>query len=108
MIADIASALGSDDVFGDAVPTAMDMATEAEEPRAIRILEFHSVMIEDFAVVQTLADFATAHALSADGVALFDPVNDIQIVDVLLDDMVAANPGEVIPVAHLVFHFGEL
>jgi len=46
--------------------------------------------------------------LSADGVAFLDPVNDVQIVDVLLDDMVAANPGEVVPVAHLVFHFGEL
>ena len=29
-------------------------------------------------------------------------------MDVLLDDVVAADPGEVVPVAHLVFHFSEL
>ena len=34
-----------------------------------------------------------------------EPVDHVQIVDVLLDDVVAAEPGEVVPVAHLVLHF---
>ena len=33
---------------------------------------------------------------------------DVEVVDVLLDDVVAAEPVEVVPVAHLVFHFGLL
>ena len=36
------------------------------------------------------------------------PVADVQVVDVLLDDVIAAEPGEVVPVVHLVFHFGLL
>ena len=38
--------------------------------------------------------------------ALLDPVSDVEIVNVLLDDVIAAQPSEVVPVAHLVFHFG--
>ena len=37
--------------------------------------------------------------------ALGDPVADVEVVDVLLDDVVAAEPGEVVPVADLVLHF---
>ena len=29
-------------------------------------------------------------------------------MDVLLDDVVAAEPDEMIPVVHLIFHFGHL
>ena len=65
-------------------------------------------MIEDFAVIRAFAHLATAHPVSPDRVALLDPVDDVKVVDVLLDDVVAANPGEVIPVAHLIFHFGKL
>ena len=65
-------------------------------------------MVEDFAVVQAFASFAAALAAGFDRVTAFDPVDDVEVVDVLLDDVVAANPDEVIPVAHLVFHFGEL
>src|SRR5215204_5979537 len=63
-------------------------------------------MVEDFAVVGALADFATAHAMGADRVTVFDPVGDVHIMNVLLDDVIAAKPNEVVPVAHLVFHFG--
>ena len=35
-----------------------------------------------------------------------EPVADVEVVDVLLDDVIAAEPVEVVPVAHLVFHFG--
>ena len=38
--------------------------------------------------------------------ALHDPVGHVQIVNVLLDDVIAAEPDKVVPVAHLVFHFG--
>ena len=38
---------------------------------------------------------------------VLDPVTDVQVVNVLLADVVAAEPDEMVPVAHLVFHFGH-
>ena len=84
------------------------MAALAEHPRAVGILELDRVMIEDFAVVLALAHLAAAHAVGPDRVAALEPVDDVQVVDVLLDDVVAAEPGEVVPVAHLVLHFAQL
>ena len=46
--------------------------------------------------------------LALTGIAALEPVDDVEVVDVLLDDVIAAEPGEVVPVAHLVFHFGQL
>ena len=46
--------------------------------------------------------------LGADRVGVLDPVADVDVVDVLLDDVVAAEPVEVVPVAHLVLHLGHL
>ena len=40
-----------------------------------------------------------------DWVCLFDPIADIDVVHVLLADVIAAEPGKEIPVAHLVFQF---
>ena len=64
-------------------------------------------MVKNFPVVDTHADLCTAHAIGADREVIFQPVDDIQIMNVLLGDMVSADPDEVIPVAHLVFHFGQ-
>lgn len=70
--------------------------------------EFDVVVIEDFSEFRAYAVLAAAHALSDDRVFVaHSPVDDVDIVDVLFDDMVAADPVEVIPVAHLVFHFGH-
>src|SRR5438034_10559592 len=71
------------------------------------ILELDRVMVEDFAVVRPNAGFGAAHSVGANRVALFKPVNDIEVMDMLFDNMVAAEPNEVIPVAHLIFHFSE-
>src|SRR5262249_52909262 len=64
--------------------------------------------IEDFTVIEPFADFASAHALGAHRMPLLDPIDYIQIMDVLLDNVVAAKPGKVIPITHLIFHFGQL
>src|SRR5436309_3230513 len=65
-------------------------------------------MIKNFSVIETFARFATAVSARANRMTFFNPVNDVEIMNVLLDDVIAANPGEVIPIAHLIFHFGEL
>ena len=104
---DIGAAFGADGVFADAAPAAWLLAALAEEDGAIGVFELAGEVIVDFAVIGAGGDFSTAHPASFDGVAFFDPVNDIDIVDVLFGDVIAAEPGEVIPVAELVFHFGE-
>ena len=43
-----------------------------------------------------------------DRVRVHRPVDDVDVVDVLLDDVVAAEPGEVVPVAHLPLDVGPL
>src|ERR1041385_8061152 len=108
MAADVAIALRAHDVLGNIAPTAIDVAALAEAARAIGVFELDGVVVEDFAVIRAFAHFAAAHAMRADGIALLDPVDDIEVVNVLLADMVAAKPDEVIPVAHLVLHLGEL
>ena len=90
-------------VFGDTVPAITDVAALAEHLRPIRIGELDKVMIEDLSVIDAIADLAPALPLRFNGVRVFKPVRDIQIVYVLFYDVVATQPIEVIPVAHLVF-----
>src|SRR5690606_3186445 len=42
------------------------------------------------------------------GVTTFHPVRHINVVHVLLYNVVATEPVEIIPITHLVFHFGLL
>src|SRR5437773_7204608 len=65
-------------------------------------------MVEYFTIVRPLAHFDAAHTVSADRMALLDPVDHVEIMDVLFDDVVASNPYEVVPVAQLVLHLRQL
>src|SRR6266566_8999622 len=93
----VAGALRAYHMLGNIAPTAVDMAAIAEAARAIRVFKLDGVMIEDFAIVGSFAHLDAAHALSANGMALLDPVDHVQIVNVLLDDVVATEPDKVIP-----------
>ncbi len=63
-------------------------------------------MVEDLPMPLGVADLAPAHALRADRMRPLDPVADINVMAVLLDNVIAGKPGEIIPVANLVMHFG--
>ena len=104
---DFGAALAAMSMLRDAVPATHLMTALAVHSGAISIFEFHRVVVKNFPVVDTHADLCTAHAIGADREVIFQPVDDIQIMNVLLGDMVSADPDEVIPVAHLVFHFGQ-
>ena len=71
-----------------------------------RVGEFDEVIVVDLADASVVAAVAASHAVGLDGMIALGPIADVEVVDVLLDDVVAAEPDEVIPVAHLVFHFG--
>src|SRR5438876_9176932 len=95
-------------MLGNVAPAAVDMAALAETAGPIGILEFNRVMIKNLPVVGPFPHFDTAHAVSADGMAFLHPVHHVEVMNVLFHDMVAADPDEVIPVPHLVFHLGQL
>ena len=88
------------------LPAGGDLTAITEHPEAVGIGELDGVVIEDLAHVLAHADLAAAHALGLARMRLHDPVGDVEVVDVLLDDVVAAEPVEVVPVADLVLHFG--
>jgi hypothetical protein len=66
-----------------------DLPTLADHPRAIGILVFDEVVIEDLAVAFGVADLAPAHALSTYGMLAFDPIANVDVMDVLLDNVIA-------------------
>src|SRR5207249_9857686 len=105
--AHVAETFRSGHMLGNIAPTTIDMAAATEAAGAVRVFKFDGVVIEDFAVVRTFAHLDTAHALGADGVALLDPIDHVEIVNVLFTDVIAAEPDKVIPVAHLIFHLGD-
>jgi len=45
--------------------------------------------------------------VSPNGVSLLDPIDHVEVVDVLFANVVAAKPDEIVPIAHLIFHFGQ-
>src|SRR5690349_794189 len=84
-ISEFSGAFAPDKVLGHIAPTAGDMAALTRATRAIGIFELDKVVVEDFTIVGPFAHFTTAHALGANRVALFNPIYDIEVVDVLLD-----------------------
>src|SRR5438093_593055 len=73
--ADIAIALGAHGIFGNAAPAAIDVPALAETARAVRILEFDTMMIENLTIVRPFAHFATAHAIRPNRWTFLDPVD---------------------------------
>ena len=87
------------------VLAAVDLAALAEHGHAVRILVLDGEVVVDVAVAVAAAHLPAAEAgHGADGMRAEDPVHDVQVVDVLLDDVVAGEPGEVVPVAELPLH----
>src|SRR5690242_17800503 len=74
--------------------------------RTISISNFDIVMIKNFAIIFSLTHLPATHTLCLYRVCTLKPVYYIYIMDVLLYNMIAAKPVEIIPVSHLVFHLG--
>lgn len=101
-------AIGAVNMFGDLRPVVVHVSALAEQPRTVAVLKFHGVMVENFAVVRSAGNLRTAHADGLHGMIALEPIHDIQVVNVLFDNVIAAQPHEEIPISHLVFHFGQL
>src|SRR5438105_1633299 len=69
---------------------------------------FQSMVVINVPELRCGPDLPAAQPGRGDGVSVLqDPGGLVEVVDVLLDDVVAGEPGEVVPVAHLPFHVGH-
>ena len=81
---------------------AGDLPAHARHARAVGVLVVNREVIVDVAEPRLLdSRLPSAHADRAHRMALEHPVGDVEVVDVLLDDVIAGEPGEVQPVANL-------
>ena len=95
--------LGADDRLRNVVLTALDLAGHAHDVHAVRELVVDGEVVVALAVLGLADHLPAAHADGPNGVGADGPAGHVQVVHVLLDDVVAAEPEEVVPVADLVF-----
>ena len=87
------------------VVLAGDLPAVAVELHAVLVLVLDGVVVPDLARLLRRPGVSNGAAAEPDGlhrVVVHHPVDDVQVVDVLLDDVVAARPEEVVPVVELV------
>src|SRR5262249_56446146 len=98
----VAPALGADHGLAHDVLAAIDLAALAEDGDPARVLELDGEVVVDVSLAVALAHLAAAQPRDgAHRVRPQHPVHDVEIMHVLLDDVVAGEPGEVVPVADL-------
>src|SRR5215471_1064286 len=97
---------GSDKCLGYVLLGVINLPAHAHQMHAVFILVIDREVVVDVTVLRSGARLTPAHPDSARGVALLRPVDDVYVVHMLLDDVIARKPGEVEPVAHLVFEVG--
>ena len=103
--AGIGGAFGARGALTHRRPIALDLAAVAIHADAVGVFILHSEIVPDLAGPASQL-LPAAHAPALDGVGSDDPVADIEVVDVLFANMVAAEPDVVVPVANLAFEVG--
>ena len=83
-------ALGALHVLGDAVPAAADVAALAEHIATVAVFVLDGMMVINLAVVDACTNLAAAQSLATRRMSALDPVDNVEIVDVLFIDVVAA------------------
>src|SRR5258706_7064910 len=96
----VGSALGADDKLADVVIALWPVTAHAHDTAAVGVFVLDREMVPDLPGI--LADLPAAHAVGADRVRAHDPIGHIQVVDVLLVDLVSAEPDIVVPIVDLV------
>src|SRR2546423_7058590 len=100
----IARAFDADNDLADFALAAVHLAALAKHARAVGVCELNGEVIVNVALLRTGPGLASAQRQGFDRVILESPVDDVEIVNVLLDNVVAGKPGEVVPVSELPFH----
>src|SRR5262249_14578569 len=101
-------ALGSDQRLRYTSLAAINLARHAHRVHAIVKLIVNRKMIEDVAVFRAGPHLASTHAHGTHRMALRGPIDYVQIVHMLFDNMIAGKPREIEPVPQLPFHIAPL
>ena len=102
---EIRLAEGALGVLCERIPAVGYMPAIAEHLDSVGVGELDRVVVEYFANILADADLPAARPLGLDGMRLGDPIAHVDVVNVLLDDVIAAQPVEIVPVADLILHF---
>ena len=90
------------DGLGDVVLAVLDLAAHAHDMDVVGELVVDREVIVALAAFGFVDHLAAAHAHGSNGMGADGPAGDVKVVHVLLDDVVAAEPDEMVPVAKLV------
>lgn len=93
-------------MLGNSVGGAIDLTAHRKELHSICIFVFCGEVVENVAVCGVGSNLPSAQADRRNGVGVHRPVADVDVMNVLLADMVAREPGEIEPVSELPFHIG--
>ena len=101
-----AMAFRSDNLLSDLRIRPLDLAAHAGHANAVFVFELDGEVVIDIAAAVCVI-LSSPHSISSHGMSLHDPVTKIKVVDVLLNDVVAAEPVHVEPVVEMVLGKGH-
>jgi hypothetical protein len=87
---------------------AVHLAALAEHAHAVLVFKLHREVVKDMAVDFPNPGLAAPQRGRFHWMPANNPVHDVEIVNVLLDNMVSPQPGEIIPIAELPLHIGPV
>ena len=86
-------------------PSTWNMSTLTIQNCSIRIFILNNMMIKNFTIILPFSNLTTTCSTSLYRISVFSPVDNVNIVNVLLRNMIPTHPIEIIPVAQLIIHF---
>jgi len=94
-------AFRSNNFLSDLRVRSFDLAAHAGHANTVFIFELDCEVIVDITAAVCVI-LSPTHSIGLDGMSLHDPVASVKVVDVLLDDVIAAKPVDVEPVVEMV------
>jgi hypothetical protein len=82
------------------------MPTLAQHLRSVCISELDEVVVENLTTIFADTNLTATLSLSFNWVTIHQPIDHVQIVDVLFGDMIPTEPIEIVPIIELVLDFG--
>ena len=92
--------------FADGGPSARNVSALAQELDAIPIGVFDKMVIKNLATVRTRSDLPSTLTLCFHRRAVHQPIDDVQVVNVLFANVVPTQPIKVVPVVDLILKLG--
>src|SRR5439155_13789300 len=100
----VARTLRAHHCLADFALAAIHLPALAEHSGATGVLELDGEMVVDVTLGRTGPRLASTQCQRLDGMVVERPVDDVQVVHMLFDDVIPGKPREIVPVPELPFH----